>query len=88
MKPVVSVPADRAGGRGGGGVVVLFTEGGEGGVWVVLLAEGVGCSWSAEMRAARVAALVVLKRAVKSAARVGGWSAMICGGDDDCVVSM
>jgi hypothetical protein len=30
------------------------------------------------MRAALVAASAVLRRVVKSAARVGGWSAMMC----------
>jgi hypothetical protein len=38
------------------------------------------------MRAARVAASVVLRRVVKSVARVGGRSAMMCGGDGDNVV--
>ena len=56
---------------------MLSTEGGEGGVSVVLRE----WSWSAEMRAARVAASAVPRRVVKSAARVGGRSAMMCGGD-------
>ena len=37
--------------------------------------------WSAEMRAARVLALAVPRRVVKSAARVGGRSVMMCGDD-------
>jgi hypothetical protein len=67
-------------------MVVLLTEGGEGGVSVVLLSGGGGWFWSAEMRAARVRASVVLRRVVKSVARVGGRSAMMCGGDGDNVV--
>ena len=47
---------------------MLSTEGGEGGVSVVLRE----WSWSAEMRAARVAASAVPRRVVKSAARGGG----------------
>jgi hypothetical protein len=46
----------------------------------------IGWSWSAEMRAAHVAASVVLRRVVNSAARVGGRSAMMCGGDGGNVV--
>jgi hypothetical protein len=38
------------------------------------------------MRVARVAALAVLRRVVNSAARVGGRSAMMCGGDGGKVV--
>ena len=38
------------------------------------------------MRAARVAASAVPRRVVKSAARVGGRSAMMCGGDGGNVV--
>ncbi len=60
---------------------MLSTEGGEGGVSVVLVARGGELSWNAEMRAARVAALVVPRRVVRSAARVGGRSVMMCGGD-------
>ena len=51
---------------------MLSTEGGEGGVSVVFVAMGGEWFWSAEMRAARVAASVVPRRVVKSAARVGG----------------
>ena len=65
---------------------MLLTEGGEGGVSVGLLGGGGGWSWSAEMRAARVAASAVLRRVVKSAVRVGGRSAMMCGGDGGNVV--
>ena len=66
---------------------MLSTEGGEGGVSVVLMAMmGGEWSWSAEMRAARVAASAVPRRVVKSAARVGGRSAMMCGGDGGNVV--
>ena len=64
---------------------MLLTEGGEGGVSVGLLGGGGGWSWSAEMRAARVAASEVLRRVVKSAARVGGRPAMMCGGDESMV---
>lgn len=66
---------------------MLSTEGGEGGVSVVLMAMmGGEWSWSAEMRAARVAASAVPRRVVKSVARVGGRSAMMCGGDGGNVV--
>ena len=63
---------------------MLSTEGGEGGVSVVLVAlvaRGGEWSWSAEMRAARVAASAVPRRVVRSVARVGGRSVMMCGGD-------
>ena len=65
---------------------MLSTEGGEVRVSVVLVARGGEWSWSAEMRAARVAASAVPRRVVKSAARVGGRSAMMCGGDGGNVV--
>ena len=39
---------------------------------MVLVVRGGEWSWSAEMRAARVAASAVPRRVVKSAARVGG----------------
>ena len=63
-----------------------MAEGGDGEVSVVLVARGGEWSWSAEMRAARVAASAVPRRVVKSAARVGGRSAMMCGGDGGNVV--
>ncbi len=59
---------------------------GEGGASVVLLLGGGGWFWSAEIRVARVAASAVLRRVVKSVARVGGRSAMMCGGDGGNVV--
>ena len=65
---------------------MLSTEGGEGGVSVVLVARGGEWSWSAEMRAARVAASAVPRRVVRSVARVGGRSVMMCGGDGGNVV--
>ena len=66
---------------------MLSTEGGEGGVSVVLMAMmGGEWSWSAEMRAARVAASAVPRWVVMRAARVGGRSAMMCGGDGGNVV--
>jgi len=67
-------------------VVVWLAEGGDGEVSVVLVARGREWSWSAAMRAARVAASAVPRRVVKSAARVGGRSAMMCGGDGGNVV--
>ncbi len=68
---------------------MLSTEGGEGGVSVVLVAlvvRGGEWSWSAEMRVARVAASAVPRRVVRSVARVGGRSVMMCGGDGGNVV--
>ena len=65
---------------------MLLTGGGEGGVFVVLLSGGGGLFWSAEMRAARVVASAVLRRVMKSVARLGGRSAMMCGGDGCNVV--
>jgi creatinine amidohydrolase/Fe(II)-dependent formamide hydrolase-like protein len=52
----------------------------------VLLSGGGGLFWSAEMRAARVVASAVLRRVMKSVARLGGRSAMMCGGDGGNVV--
>ncbi len=68
---------------------MLSTEGGEGRVSVVLVAlvaRGGEWSWSAEMRAARVAASAVPRRVVRSVARVGGRSFMMCGDDGGNVV--
>ncbi len=68
---------------------MLSTEGGEGGVSVVLVAlvaRGGEWSWSAEMRVARVAASVVPRRVVRSVARVGGRLVMMCRGDGGNVV--
>ena len=65
---------------------MLSTEGGEGGVSVVFVAMGGEWFWSAEMRAARVLASAVPRRVVKSAARVGGRSVMMCGDDGGNVV--
>ena len=58
-----------------------MAEGGDGEVSVVLVVRGGEWSWSAEMRAARVAASAVPRRVMKSAARVGGRSAMMYGGN-------
>ena len=53
---------------------------------MVLVVRGGEWSWSAEMRAARVAASAVPRRVMWSAARIGGKSAMMCRGDGGNVV--
>ena len=58
-----------------------LAEGGDGEVSVVLVARGGEWSWSAGMMRAACAALTVPRRVLKSAARVGRRSAMMCGGD-------
>jgi hypothetical protein len=65
------------GGSGGDGIVCVVRSGGVvdrgWGRWSVCgVVVGGWRIWSAEMRAARVAASAVLRRVVKSAARVGG----------------